>query len=201
MVDVKELMNEVIRRSNCVDTSSVNEIEEIVDTGLEKNEENIQKVAFEYLDEKGYSHRLENLDRAKQHIAESSANSDTVRVRKRREMVEDLLSELDDDEMNKLLEICTLDSIIKLNGKVDALVNRRYEYAVEAVDEILLDSEKGSGSLAEFVSFQMLLNKYAEQGYRVASITTRETANHGKSLPGFSSSNKQTVVVFEREVL
>ena len=43
MVDVNQIMFDMIRKSGSVATSSVNEIEEIVDTGLEKTEDNIQK--------------------------------------------------------------------------------------------------------------------------------------------------------------
>lgn len=199
MVDVNQIMYDMIKKCNCIETSSVNEIEEVIDTGLEKNEENIQKVALEYLDEKGYARRVDNLDRAKQHIIESSLFSDTVKVRKKREMVEDLLSESDEADLQKLTNICMLDNLLKMNEKLDKIANPRYEYAVEVVDSIMLDSEKPTGTLQEFESFSMLLNRYANAGWQVKSITTRETQNHKLSMTGFSSQIKQYVIVFERQ--
>lgn len=65
MVDAEQILYNVIRNSNSFETTYVNEIEEVVDTGLEKTEDNIQKVALEYLDEKGFARRIDNLDRAK----------------------------------------------------------------------------------------------------------------------------------------
>lgn len=200
MANLNAIMYDMIKKSGCITTSNVNEIEEIIDTGLPKTEENIQKIALEYLDEKGYGHSVDNLKFAKQHIVESSLFSETVRVRKKREMVEDLFQESDDEDLEKLMEICNLDSLLKLNDKLDRLVNRQYEYAVEVVNDILLDSDKPVGSLIEFESFQMLLNKYAAAGWRVVSITAREGNNsHKISMTGFSSQTKQVVVVFERE--
>ncbi|MBR1471279.1 MAG: hypothetical protein IJ600_06515 [Lachnospiraceae bacterium] len=201
MVDVNQIMFEMIRKSNSVATSNVNEIEEIVDTGLEKTEDNIQKIAVEYLEEKGYSRSVQNMDMAKQHILESSMYSDTVCVRKRREMVEDLLQEAEPEELDKLMSACLLDNLMKVNSKLEMMTNRRYEYAVEVVDEIVLDNEKGGNSLMEFVSLQTLLNRYAKQGFHVKTFATREIGNNGKlMMAGFSSTRKQTVIIFEREV-
>lgn len=199
MVDVNQIMYDMIKKCNCIETSSVNEIEEVIDTGLEKTEENIQKVALEYLDEKGYARRIDNLDRAKQHIIESSLFSDTVKVRKKREMVEDLLSESDEADLQKLTNICMLDNLLKMNEKLEQIATPKYEYAVEVVEDIVLDSDRPAGTLQEFESFAMLLNKYAQAGWRVINITSREAANHKISMTGFSAQAKQVVVVFERQ--
>ena len=202
MVDINQVMFEMIRRSNSVTTSSVNEIEEIVDTGLEKTEDNIQKIAMEYLDEKGYARSVQNMDMAKKHITESSAYYDTVRVRKTRRMVEDLLQEAQPEELEKLMDVCLLDNLMKVGEKLDMIANRRVEYAVEVVDEIQLDSEKPSGTLMEYVSFQTLLNRYAAQGFHIATLTNREIGNHGRlMISGFNSIQKQTVIIFERDVV
>ncbi|HOO78892.1 MAG TPA: DUF4177 domain-containing protein, partial [Lachnospiraceae bacterium] len=198
MVDVNQIMFEMIRKCNCIATNNVNEIEEIVDTGLEKTEENIQKVALEYLDEKGYARRIDNLDRAKQHIIESSMYSDTVRVRKKREMVEDLLTEASEEELEKMLNVCTLDNLMKMNEKMDTLVNRQYEYTVEILSDILSDADNVGNSLTEFESFRMMLNRYAKNGWRMVSVTAREGTNHRLSMSGFQTTTRQVVVVFER---
>ncbi len=202
MVDISQVLNETIRRCDCIQTKSVNEIEELIDTGLEKNDENIQKVAMEYLQEKGYMLREDNLVRAKQHIEESSLYSDTVKVRKRRVMEEDLLSEADKDDMATLKDVCMLDQMLKLNAKLDAVAAPRFQYAVEVLNDIVLETDRPpQGSLTEFESFQMLLNRYAAAGWRVVSITSREAQNNQRlSMTGFSKTTKQVVVVFEHAV-
>ncbi len=202
MIDVNQIMLDMIRKSNSVATSSVNEIEEIVDTGLEKTEDNIQQIAFEYLDNKGYARSVQNMDKAKKHIEDVSQYSDTVCFRKTRRMVEDLLQDAESDDIEKLMNACLLDNLLKVNDKLDNYAGSRYEYAVEAVDEILLDNEKsGGGSLLEYVSLQTLLNRYAAQGFRVVAVTTREMGSGGKlMMAGFSSVKKQTIIVFERRI-
>ena len=201
MIDVNQIMFDLIRRSGTVETTSVEEIEEIVDTGLEINDDNVQKAATDYLTEKGYARTPQNMDMAKRNVMESSEGSDTVRVRRVRTIVENLLSDIDEKEASDMMNVCLLDQLMKVSEKMDSLTNKRYEYAVEIVDEVLLDSEKPQGSLVEFISFQTLLNRYASQGFRVVGFTIREIGNHGKiMMSGFQSMQKQTVVVFERQV-
>ncbi len=198
MANLNEIMYDMIKKSGCITTSNVNEIEEIIDTGLEKTEENIQKVALDYLDERGFARRIDNLERAKQHIIESSMFSDTVRVRKKREMVEDLFQEADEEELEKLMKICEMDTLLKIKDRLESLTVKHYEYAVEVLSDILTDADKPS-NLMEFESFQMLLNRYASAGWRVISIESRETTNRKISMAGFSTTTKQVIVVFERE--
>lgn len=202
MVDVNQILSETIKRCDCIQTNSVNEIEELIDTGLEKNEENIQKIAMEYLQEKGYMLREDNLVRAKQHIEESSLYSDTVKIRKRRVMEEDLLAEAEEGDLQTLKDICMMDQLLKINNKLDAVAAPRFQYAVEVVNDIVLESERpAQGSLQEFESFQMLLNRYAAAGWRVVSITSREAQNNQKiSMTGFSKTTKQVIVVFEHAI-
>ncbi|MCR5118405.1 MAG: DUF4177 domain-containing protein [Lachnospiraceae bacterium] len=202
MIDVNQIMYDLIKRSGTVETTSVEEIEEIVDTGLEINDDNVQKAATDYLTEKGYARTPQNMDMAKRTVMESSEGSDTVRVRRVRTIVENLLSDMDEKDAANMMNICLLDQLMKVSEKMDTLTNQRYEYAVEIVDEVLLDSEKPQGSLVEFISFQTLLNRYASQGFRVVGFTIREIGNHGKiMMSGFQSMQKQTVVVFERQVV
>ncbi|MBR5421677.1 MAG: hypothetical protein IK115_11055 [Lachnospiraceae bacterium] len=201
MVDIDQILSDAIRRSECYTTVKVNEIEELLDTGLEKNEENIQRVAAEYLDDKGYARSIQNMDMAKKHITDSSAAFDTVRVRRVRRMEEDLLEEATPEELNRLANAALLDKLSEISKKLATNRSGRVEYAVEVVDEIRMDNEKSGGSLMEFVSFQTLLNRYAAQGFRVKSITEREVGNHGRlMMAGFSSTQKQTVIVFERDL-
>jgi len=200
MMDVNQILLDMIKKCGSIETSSVNEIEELIDTGLEKNEENIQKAAMEYLEEKGYAFREDNLVRAKKHIEESSQYSDTVMVRKKHAMEEDLLSDVEDADVEKLTQACILDNLIKLNDKLDKMVNPHYQYAVEVLDDVLTDKDKPMASLQQFESFQQLLNRYADAGWHVISVTARETQNGRKlSMTGFSNTTKQVVVVFEHK--
>ena len=200
MVDTNKILCDVIRKSGSIETNRVEEIEEVVDYGIEKNDENIQKVALEYLEEKGFAMREDNLVRAKQHVTESSMYSDTVCVRKRREISEDLLAEADDDDFARMAQAVLIDKMTAIDKKLTRLAQPRYEYAVEIVDDILTDADKKQGSLTDFESFQSLLNRYSAAGWKVQSITTRESAKNKLSMTGFSAMQKQTVVVFERMV-
>lgn len=196
---IEQYLQDTVKRAGCIETSQVDEIEEIVDTGLEKTEENIQKVALEYLDEKGYARRVDNLERAKLHITESSQFCDTVRVRKRRAIERDLFSEFTDEDLTKIQEISRLDKLISIEEKLDKIVNRQYEYAVEILDDIYGEADRRGGNIKEFESFAMLLNRYAQAGWRVVNVTARDIKNDRKiSMTGFSSQTKQVVVVFER---
>lgn len=197
MLNVDQIMLDMIKKSGSIETSSVNEIEELVDTGLEKSEENIQRIAMEYLEEKGYAFREDNLVRAKQFILDSSMGSETVMVRKKHSMEEDLLAEMTDDDVKKLGDVCILDKLNQVNEKLDRLTHPRYQYAVEVVDDILTEKDRPQASLQQFESFQSLLNRYAEAGWRVVNITARETTNHKISMTGFSSTKREIVIVFE----
>ena len=50
MVNTSQIMADMIKKSGSIETNRIEEIEEVVDYGLEKTEENIQKVALEYLE-------------------------------------------------------------------------------------------------------------------------------------------------------
>ncbi len=193
-------MADMIKKSGSIETNRVEEIEEVVDYGLEKTEENIQKVALEYLEEKGFAKREDNLVRAKQHVTESSMYSDTVCVRKRREISDDLLADADEDDYARIAEAVIVDKLTQIDRKLTMISQPRYEYVVEVVDDILTDADKKQGSLTEFESFQSMLNRYSAAGWRVHSITTKESAKTKISMTGFSAMQKQTVVVFERQV-
>ena len=202
MVDANQLMYDVIRKSNTFETTYINEIEEVVDTGLEKTEDNIQKIALEYLDEKGFARRIDNLERAKQHIIESSMYSDTVCVRKRREICEDMLSDCEEEEIEKYLRACTLDKLNQIAHSLaenSSIVRPRYEYTLQVINDIYTMADKGPSSvLSEYETFDMLLNRYAAAGWRMKNIIPQEVSNHKISMSGFTSTQKRMVVIFER---
>lgn len=200
MVNTNQIMADMIKKSGSIETNRIEEIEEVVDYGLEKTEENIQKVALEYLEEKGFAKREDNLVRAKQHVTESSMYSDTVCVRKRREINDDLLADADEDDYARIAEAVIVDKLTQIDRKLTMISQPRYEYVVEVVDDILTDADKKQGSLAEFESFQSMLNRYSAAGWKVQSITTKESAKTKISMTGFSSTQKQVVVIFERQI-
>ena len=53
MADLKKLMLDEIRKNTRIQSSYIDETEELIDTGLEKNDDNLTAVALAYLDEKG----------------------------------------------------------------------------------------------------------------------------------------------------
>lgn len=193
-------MYDMIKKSGSIQTNRIEEIEEVVDYGIEKTEENIQKVALEYLEEKGFAMREDNLLRAKQHVIESSKYSDTVCVRKRREISDDLLMDAEEEDFEKLTDAVILDKLTKIDEKLKKLSAPRYEYAVEVVDDIRTEIVGRQASLTQNETFQNLLNRYAQAGWRVANITSRESTNHKLSMTGFSTTTRQVVVTFERMI-
>ena len=72
MADLKKLMLDEIRKNTRIQSSYIDETEELIDTGLEKNDDNLTAVALAYLDEKGYRRRVDNLEIAKQKILQTS---------------------------------------------------------------------------------------------------------------------------------
>jgi len=198
MINTNNILYNIIKKCNSFDTSYVNEIEEVVDYGLEKTEENIQKVALEYLDEKGFARRPDNLNQAKQFVMESSEYSNTVCIRKRREIVEDLLEDASDEDLDRLIQASLLDKLQTIDAKLTKMTSPRYEYAVEVLPEVLTEADNMGASLTQFESFQTMLNRYASAGWHVKTITSREAVNHRISMTGFSSKTSQVVVVFER---
>ena len=83
MADLKKLMLDEIRKNSHIQSSYIDETEELIDTGLEKNEDNLNAVALAYLDEKGYRRIAENVDITKKKILELSEGYDTLIVKKR----------------------------------------------------------------------------------------------------------------------
>jgi len=200
MINTNQIMYDMIKKSGSIQTNRIEEIEEVVDYGIEKTEENIQKVALEYLEEKGFAMREDNLLRAKQHVIESSKYSDTVCVRKRREISDDLLMDAEEEDFEKLTDAVILDKLTKIDEKLKKLSAPRYEYAVEVVDDIRTEIVGRQASLTQNETFQNLLNRYAQAGWRVANITSRESTNHKLSMTGFSTTTRQVVVTFERMI-
>ena len=92
MADMKKVMLEEIRKSSYIQTSSISETEEYIDTGLPKTEENIQAAALNYLDEKGYRRRVDNMEYAKKMILECSEGYDTVIIKRKSVVEQDLFA-------------------------------------------------------------------------------------------------------------
>ena len=84
MADLKKLMLDEIRKNTRIQSSYIDETEELIDTGLEKTDDNLTAVACAYLDEKGYRRRVDNLEIAKSKILETSEGYDTIIVKKNR---------------------------------------------------------------------------------------------------------------------
>ena len=101
MADLKKMILEELRKSPNFQTETINEMEEYIDTGLEKTEENIIEVALNYLDEKGYRRRADNLEYAKQMIISCSEDSDTIIVKRMQILEEDLFENASMNELRQ----------------------------------------------------------------------------------------------------
>lgn len=191
MADLKKVILEEIRKSAFIQTSSINETEEYIDTGLPKTDENIQAAALNYLDEKGYRRRVDNLEFAKQMILECSQGYDTVIIKRKSVVEQDLFEKASINELRDALDVCMLNTISAINTKLDRMANISYEYKIEVVDRIYTEMERPRGHLSgDFETFEELLNRYSATGWMLDRV---------QSEPKNGNTPARNIVVFRRE--
>ncbi len=190
MADLKNLMLEELRKSTLIQTSSIDETEEFLDTGLEKNEDNILAAALAYLDNKGYRRRADNIDFAKNMIMESSEGYDTVIIKQKRVVETDLFEGAGREELQDAMDVCKLETLTAIHTKLERMANRQYEYAVEFVEEIQLEKDRPKGKLGDYVSIENVLNEYGKKGWELDRMYADPK---GKST--------RTYFVFKREIM
>ena len=171
MADLRELMLEELKKSTVIQTSSIDETEELLDTGLEKNEDNILAAALAYLDNKGYRRRVDNIEFAMNMIMESSEGYDTVIVKQKRVVETNLFEEATIEDLRDAMGVCNLETVTAIHTKLERMANRQYEYALEFLDEIKVEAERPKGKLGgDFESMEELLNRYAKNGWELDKI-------------------------------
>lgn len=190
MADLKNLMLEELRKSSLIQTSSIDETEELLDTGLEKNEDNILAAALAYLDNKGYRRRSDNIDFAKNMIMESSEGYDTVIVKQKRVVETDLFEGASREELQDAMDVCKLETLSAIHTKLERMANRRYEYAVEYIDEIQVEKHRPKGKLGDYVSIESILNDYGNKGWELDQMYGEP---RGKAI--------RTYLIFKRETM
>ncbi|MBR4965699.1 MAG: hypothetical protein IKY53_04315, partial [Lachnospiraceae bacterium] len=164
MADLKKMILEELRKSPNLQTETINEMEEYIDTGLEKTEENIIEVALNYLDEKGYRRRADNLEYAKQMILSCSEDYDTIIVKRKQVVEEDLFENASMNELRDALNLCILNNLNSIQDMVEYLIDVKYEYKVETLLRLYTEDDRPRGHLAsdDFETFEELLNRYAD---------------------------------------
>lgn len=180
MADLKKLMLEEIRKNTRIQSSYIDETEELIDTGLEKTDDNLTAVACAYLDEKGYRRRVDNLEIAKSKILETSEGYDTIIVKKNRIVETNIFEKATVAELRDALEVCLVNTIYSIHTKIDRLTNKQYEYKVDYVDSLKLESERpkqGHLGAEEFESFEETLNKRAAEGWELDKIQNESKGN------------------------
>ncbi|MBO7374294.1 MAG: DUF4177 domain-containing protein [Lachnospiraceae bacterium] len=180
MADLKKLMLDEIRKNTRIQSSYIDETEELIDTGLEKTDDNLTAVACAYLDEKGYRRRVDNLEIAKSKILETSEGYDTIIVKKNRIVETNIFEKATVAELRDALEVCLVNTIYSIHTKIDRLTNKQYEYKVEYVDSLKSESERpkqGHLGAEEFESFEETLNKRAAEGWELDKIQNEPKGN------------------------
>ena len=180
MADLKKLMLDEIRKNTRIQSSYIDETEELIDTGLEKTDDNLTAVACAYLDEKGYRRRVDNLEIAKSKILETSEGYDTIIVKKNRIVETNIFEKATVAELRDALEVCLVKTIYSIHTKIDRLTNKQYEYKVEYVDSLKSESERpkqGHLGAEEFESFEETLNKRAAEGWELDKIQNEPKGN------------------------
>ena len=141
MADLKKLMLDEIRKNTRIQSSYIDETEELIDTGLEKNDDNLTAVALAYLDEKGYRRRVDNLEIAKQKILETSEGYDTIIVKKNRIVETNIFEKATVAELRDALDLCLVNTVSSIHTKLDRLTNKQYIYKVDFIDSFKLESD------------------------------------------------------------
>lgn len=172
MADLKKMILEELRKSPNLQTETINEMEEYIDTGLEKTEENIIEVALNYLDEKGYRRRADNLEYAKQMILSCSEDYDTIIVKRKQVVEEDLFENASMNELRDALNLCILTNLNSIQDMLEYMVDVKYEYKVETLLRLYTEEDRPRGHLAsdDFETFEELLNRYADMDYQLDRI-------------------------------
>ena len=171
MADLRNIMLEEIRKSAMLQTSLVDVTEELIDTGLEKNEVNIRAVAMSYLDERGYRRIAENIELAKQIIIDESKNYDTIIVKKNRVEETDLFEDASNEELRDALNVCMYETLSSIHTKLDRLVNKQYEYKIEVVDALHVDSDRPKGRLMDdFETFEEIMTRMSSKGWELDQV-------------------------------
>ena len=149
------------------------ETEELIDTGLEKNEDNLNAVALAYLDEKGYRRIAENVDITKKKILELSEGYDTLIVKKNKVVEMDIFEKASVAELRDALEVCLVNTASEIHSNLKRIADNLYDYKVECVDSIKLEKDRPRKTRLgeeDFESFEETLNRYARKGYEIHKI-------------------------------
>lgn len=180
MADLKKLMLDEIQKNAHIQSSYIDETEELIDTGLEKNDDNVTAVALAYLDEKGYRRRVDNLEIAKQKILETSEGFDTIVVKRNRVVETNIFEKATLAELRDALDLCLVNTASSIHTKLDRLTNKQYEYKVVNIESINAEEDRpriGHLGEGEFESFEETLNKYAAKGWELDKIHTEPKSN------------------------
>ncbi|MBQ7972120.1 MAG: hypothetical protein IJ291_01510 [Lachnospiraceae bacterium] len=192
MADLKKIMMDEIRRNPNIQTYTISEAEEYIDTGLPKTEENIAEAALNYLDEKGYRRRADNLEYAKQMILECSEGYDTVIVKKLQIIERDLFEKASLSELRDTVSVCMSAALNAIDEKLEKLSNVRYQYKDVVVDRLFTEDERPKGHLAgDFETFEELLNRMAGEGWILEQV---------KDEPRLGGMPPRVHVIFKKEI-
>jgi hypothetical protein len=175
MADVKKRMLDESRKNTRIQSSYIDETEELIDTGLEKNDDNLTAVALAYLDEKGYRRRVDNLEIAKQKILETSEGYDTIIVKKNRIVETNIFEKATVAELRDALDLCLVNTVSSIHTKLDRLTNKQYIYKVDFIDSFKLESDRprtGHLGAENFETLEEKINKYAHDGWELDKMHT-----------------------------
>ncbi|MBQ2184958.1 MAG: hypothetical protein II399_10010 [Lachnospiraceae bacterium] len=173
MADLRKLMLDEIRKNPHIQSTYIDETEELIDTGLEKTEDNLNAVALAYLDEKGYRRISENVDITKKKILELSEEYDTLIVKKNKVVEMEIFEKASIEELKDALEVCLVNTASEIHSNLKRIADNIYDYKVDSVESIKLEKDRPKKTRLgeeEFESFEETLNRYAAQGYELYKV-------------------------------
>jgi len=174
-LNLRKLMLDEIKKNSHIKSSYINETEELIDTGLEKNDDNLAAAALAYLDEKGYRRRVDNLEIAKHKILELSEGYDTIIIKKNKIEEMCIFDKATVSELRDALEVCLVNSVSSIHTKLDRITNRQYEYKVDYIDNLNTESDRprtGHLGAEEFETLEEKINKHAQCGWELDKMQT-----------------------------
>lgn len=172
MADLKKMILEELRKSRNFQTININEVEEYIDTGLDKTDENVAEVALNYLEEKGYRRCVENIESAKQMILSSSEGYDTLIVKRMETVEQDLFENAGMSELRDAMNVCILNTLNTIEDTLDYMADVTYEYKTLVMKKLYTEEDRPTGHLSsdDFETFEETLNRYAALGYQLDRI-------------------------------
>ena len=148
---------------------------------------------IKYLTESGAELTQDNYQRAEQMLKsmeQDDLKATFVNIERSQKEVKNNLRDMDDQELDRMLKIAILNALNNIDMK-----NVKYEYKIETIKDTF-----GGGT--DTGTLSNVINRYAENGYRIVGVFTNELGKNVVGIGGVSSNTTldEVIVIFERPI-